>query len=226
MLKAVIFDFDGVITDSEVLHFNTFNQVLRRFDITISMQDYYKKYLGLSDFDLFKLFIEQGKLNLAPDEIGNLITEKNEAFETLAKTDGKIIEGVRDFLKMLDDNNIPMAICSGALLSEIELILDQANLRDYFKEIVSAEQVQIGKPNPEGFELTLKRLNDNLCADIQPDECVVVEDSNWGIDAAKTADMHIVAITNSYNADKLAIAEKVVSHLNELTIDNLQDLCK
>ena len=126
MLRAVIFDFDGVITDSEVLHFRTFNEVLAPHDIVITKSAYYSKYLGLTDLDLFTLMADRGQIERS--EINNLIKQKNQLFEELAKTEGHIIEGVRDLLQLLRDNNIRIAICSGALLSEIELVLQQANL--------------------------------------------------------------------------------------------------
>lgn len=225
MPGAVIFDFDGVITDSEVLHFRTFNKVLAEYDIVITKKSYYKNYLGLSDFDLFRLFAKRGTLELKGCQIEDLVKQKNELFEQLAKTEGKIIEGVRDLLVMLDDNNIPMAICSGALMSEIELILEDAGLRNYFEAIVSAEQVQIGKPNPQGFLLTLQKLNRHSRPELTANQCVVIEDSHWGLEAAKAAGMHTVAITNSYNPNQLTGAELIIDHLNELTIEGLQKLC-
>ena len=225
MLRAVIFDFDGVITDSEILHFRTFNKVLKQFKFQITLQDYYKNYLGLSDLDLFSLFSEKGYINIGTKSIKNLTGEKNELFEQLAKTEGKIIEGVRDFLEILSQNDIPIAICSGALLPEIELILDDAKLRHYFKVIVSAEHVKKGKPSPEGFLLAIKRLNSSIGDNILTKECIVIEDSRWGLEAAIAAKMHTIAVTNSYEAKELSMAEKIVSNLKDLTIDDLKQLC-
>jgi beta-phosphoglucomutase len=157
--------------------------------------------------------------------VESLAEEKTEIFEKLAKTEGKIIEGVREFLQMLHKNNIPMAICSGALLTEIELVLEQARLRSFFEVIVSAEFVKKGKPSPEGFLLTLKKLNHGRQNLISANQCVVVEDSHWGLEAAKAAGMHSVAVTNSYDADQLTLAEKIVAKLGELSISDLQKLC-
>ena len=225
MLKAVVFDFDGVITDSEILHFRTFNEVLSPYGFEITLQDYYKDYLGLSDFDLFKYLIDTGVLKISESEVENLIRQKNEIFEKLAKTEGKIIEGVRDFLGMLKQNNIRMAICSGALLSEIELILGDANLRDFFEVIVSAEHVNRGKPAPDGFLLTLEKLNKTSSSNIKGNECVVIEDSHWGIEAGQKAEMHVIAVTNSYDAKQLSTAERIVSGLGEISLGDLQQLC-
>ncbi len=225
MLRAIIFDFDGVITDSEILHLRAFNRVLAQHGVEISTKDYYKEYLGYTDIDCFTLLIQKGRLKIDEQQIENLIKQKNQVFEELAKTDGQIIEGVRDFLQMLKGNNIPMAICSGALRAEIELILEKAKLRDFFEVIVSAEQVKRGKPNPEGFLLVLKKLNQGQEQHIKAGQCIAIEDSHWGLKAAKAAGMHTVAVTNSYDAEQLVTAEKIVARLSELSINDLQDMC-
>ena len=225
MLKAVIFDFDGVITDSEILHLRAFNQSLVPYGIEISTKDYYTNYLGFSDFDCYKALIDNGLLKIDERQIGEIIGRKSKIFEELTKTEGRTIEGVHEFLQMLKDNNIPMAICSGSLLVEIEIMLEESKLRHFFAAIVSAEQVKNGKPHPEGFLLSLQKLNETCHPPIAANECIVIEDSHWGLQAGKAAGMHTIAVTNSYDAEQLTIAEKIVAHLNELTINDLQQLC-
>jgi len=240
MLRAVIFDFDGVITDTEALHLRAFNQVLAEHSVEITQKQYYDDYLGLTDLDCFKLLIRQGRLGLDCQAIGNLVNEKNRIFEELAKTEAVIIEGVDDFLQMLKQNDVAMAICSGALLPEIELILDQSRLRPFFSVIVSADQIQRGKPHPEGFLLALQKLNDTVISPqacprprsgagiqtpISPSECIIIEDSPWGLQAAKAAGMHNIAVTNSYDADQLQLAERIVTRLDALSLNDLEELC-
>ena len=232
MLRAVIFDFDGVITDSEILHLLAFNQILAQYGIEITTKDYYKDYLGLNDLDCFKLVMQEGQLKADCRGIENLVQQKNQVFEKLAKIEVRIFEGVHDFLQMLRQNDIPMAICSGAVLTEIELILEQARLGPFFAAIVSGDQVKNGKPNPEGFLLALQELNSSVIPaqaasrnPILPNQCIVIEDSHWGLEAGNAAGMHTVAITNTYEAEQLSMAEKIVARLSELTIDDLQQLC-
>src|SRR4030042_344952 len=108
MLKAVILDFDGVITDSEVLHLRAFNQSLVPYGIEISTKDYYTSYLGFSDFDCYKALIDNGLLKIDERQIAGIIKEKSKIFEELSKTEGRTIEGVHEFLQMFEKKNIPM----------------------------------------------------------------------------------------------------------------------
>ncbi len=265
MLRAVIFDFDGVITDSEILHFRAFNAVLAPYSFQLTKPEYYRTYLGMSDADCFRALIAEGRLRASPADrvegvglpnakqgvgdpvppsergqacpepgerdardtalVKSLGQQKTRLFEKLAKTEGKIIEGVREFLGMLSAAQVPIAICSGALRAEIELILEEGSLRKYFDVIVSAEEVERGKPDPEGFLLALEKLNDLWPEPITAERCIVIEDSHWGLKAAKAAGMRSIAVTNSYDAAQLRQADRVVARLDELTMDDLQRIC-
>jgi beta-phosphoglucomutase len=225
MLHAVIFDFDGVITDSEILHFRAFNAVLSHYGFQLTKQEYYKDYLGMTDADCYRALIAEGRLAIEEAQIQDLVQQKTRVFEQLAKTEGRVIEGVREFLDVLSAARIPIAICSGALRAEIELILEEAHLRGYFDVVVSAEEVKRGKPDPAGFLLALEKLRGVCPEPVAPEGCVVIEDSHWGLKAARAARMHTVAVTNTYGPDQLKLADKVVSRLDELTLDDLRQLC-
>jgi beta-phosphoglucomutase len=225
MLKAVIFDFDGVLVDSEKLHLQAFNRVFAKFNYQMSTQQYYDRFLGLSDRELLEAINKEKQLFLSENQLEQFLQEKAHTFKNLAMTQAAVISGVPEFLKMLADNKIPTAICSGALLPEIEMILKGANLRNFFDCIVSAEQVKKGKPDPEGFVLALKLLNKKTNQSIKPQDCVVIEDSHWGLEAAQAAGMRTIAVTNTYSADYLRPADKIVDNLDELTLDDLNALC-
>ena len=186
---------------------------------------YYKDYLGMSDKDCFKALIGEGRLRIQEAQIQGLVQQKTRVFEQLARTEGQIIEGVREFLDLLSAAQVPIAICSGALRAEIELILEEAGLRSYFDVIVSAEEVKRGKPDPEGFLLALKKLNDIWPEPIAPERCIVIEDSHWGLQAARAAGMRTIAVTNTYDAAQLKQADKIVARLDDLTMDDLQRIC-
>jgi len=225
MLRAVIFDFDGVIADSERLHLAAFNQLLAPYHIKIEQELYYRDYLGLTDLDLLKELLGKGLLKVEVEQINNLVEQKKQVFERLAGTQCSIFDGVPEFLQMLSKNNVVTAICSGAVRQDITAILKKGELRDFFEVIVSAELVEKGKPHPDGFILTLQKLNENRPESIAAGQCVVIEDSHWGLEAAKAAGMHTVAITNSYDVEQLSMAEKIVTSLNKLSIAALQRIC-
>jgi beta-phosphoglucomutase len=225
MLRAVIFDFDGVISDTERTHLQAFNKILAKYNIEISEADYYKDYLGLNDYEGFKEMAGAHNLQLGDDEIADLVTQKGKIFEELAKSQSNIIEGTAEFLGMLKQNGIKMAICSGAVRSDIDAILNGTGLPDFFEAIITADNVKESKPDPAGFNLALKRLNKRQEKKIQPAECIVVEDSPWGLEAANRAGMHTLAVTNSYTANELNMAEKTVATLGKVTIAELRGLC-
>jgi beta-phosphoglucomutase len=227
MLQAVILDFDGVIADTEPLHFRAFNEVLGRYDVEISKEAYYRDYLGYNDHDCFEIIKKANAANIGRTSIKSLMQQKSKAYLELIKDQPCVIDYVPDFLKALTANNLSIAICSGALRNEIETMLVNVRLLDFFEVIVSADEVKKGKPDPQGFLITLQMLNSRHPGKtIKAADCVVIEDSHWGLEAAQAAGMHTVAVANSYAEDKLAMAEMVVGSLSQLSITDLQKLCK
>ena len=227
MLKAVIFDFDGVIADAEPLHYSTFKQTLAEYyAVDLPKQRYYDEYLGYTDVECARAVARDYSLNLDDSGIYELVRRKTELFDKSANTKTTIIPGVTEFVKMLTKNHISFAICSGAFLNDIHLMLKNTDLAHSFDIIVAADHVNKGKPDPQGLFLTLDLLNKARPDKILRSQCVVVEDSRWGLQAAKTAKMHTIAVTNTYPAEQLrGFAEKVVSQLSNVTITDLQSLC-
>lgn len=226
MLRAVIFDFDGVISDSEPLHFEAFRQVLSDRGIEISKERYYADYLGYSDVDC--IWEMNTDLNLSLDQSGcdKLLHEKGVVFDELAARSNTIITGAGEFIEMLHANGILRAVCSGSLRHEIKLGLKGSGFADAFEVIVAAEDVRNGKPDPEGYLLALERLNELNGSGIAADECVVIEDSHWGLEAGRGAGMHTIAVTNTYSAAELAdYTDLTVAALGDISIENLQKLC-
>jgi len=226
MLKAVIFDFDGVICDSEFLHYQALNTIFNRFGVNIPKQVHWETYLGYSDLENIQAVNRDYDMGLDESQIIEQVAAKKLIFDELAKNDTKIIGGVAEFIEMLIAHNIRRAICSGALRSDIDLMLTGAQFADAFETIVSADDVTHGKPDPEGYQKALMQLNSKFKTPIQPAECIVIEDSHWGLEAAAAAGMHPVAVTNTYPYDKLnKKAKKVVNKLSELTMSDLQLVC-
>ncbi|AQT68543.1 Phosphorylated carbohydrates phosphatase [Anaerohalosphaera lusitana] len=224
MLKAVIFDFDGVMVDSEPLHFKAFQQVLADKGVKLSKEQYYTTYLGYSDYDCVAEVSRDFELELTDSEVEDLIKLKTVAFEDLARQDGCLIEGVREFVSMLCDKGIRMAICSGALRSDIDLLLRSTELTADFETIVTADDVVRSKPDPESYHKVLEGLK--AAKTIDSDECVVIEDSHWGLAAARAAGLKCIGVTNTYSAEALdGNADIIVDNLQDLKLDELNKLC-
>ncbi|NLH16375.1 MAG: HAD family phosphatase [Phycisphaerae bacterium] len=226
MLQAVIFDFDGVIADSEPIHCRAFLEVLPQFGFPLTEDMYYRDYLGYTDADALDVLSRDLKVPIDEATRRRALELKSRRFEELIQNEKPIISGVPAFVRMLHSNRIPLGICSGALRSDIDLILEGSELQGVFDVVVSADDVTKGKPDPQGFVLTLHRLSDTVGRSIPAESCVVIEDSLWGLQAAKTAGMKRIAVTHTYPSGQLAPqADRVVNSLGELTLSDLHSLC-
>jgi beta-phosphoglucomutase len=218
MLRAILFDFDGVLTNTEPVHLKAFQKILLKNGIKLSREDYYKEYLGMDDRGCFKkVFEDQGK-ELSLEQLKNLINQKNEIFMEEIRAGSLFYPGVKDLVSSLQGKYY-LGIVSGALGSEIKSLLQTIDLIKPFQVIVAADDVKNGKPDPEGFLLALKLLKRDfvLTSEILlPEECLVIEDSPWGIEGAKVAGMKCVALTTSYPAGSLKKADWILENLQEI----------
>lgn len=225
MLKAIIFDFDGVIADTEPLHLKAFQLTLQDHGIVLSDEEYFTRYLAYDDRTLFKELFKHRSIEHDESKIADFMSQKSRHFESVLKGNILIIEGIPEFISMLK-NRYPLSIGSGALRAEILEILEYAGLRDNFDIIVSADDTQRCKPDPEVYLRVLRELNslDSVSNEILADECLVIEDSTSGIQAARSAGMKCLAITNSYSAAELSEADLVVDSLKGITAIEIEDL--
>jgi beta-phosphoglucomutase len=214
-LKAIIFDFNGVIVDDEPLHLELFRRVLGEEGVGLSDEDYHAKYLGYDDRGCFVAALtDAGKVEAATSAafIQELIDRKAAYYRRAIEERFLLFPGVVELVRRVA-TRYPLAIASGALRGEIELVLERGGIRECFKEIVAAEDVSACKPDREGYVKALAALNAGLGAAIQAAECLVIEDSVAGVEAARAAGMRCVAVTNSYAAAELAGADAVVTTL-------------
>jgi beta-phosphoglucomutase len=225
VLKAVIFDFDGVIADSEPCHLAAFNHILSEFGIEITTEQYYTSYLGFTDYELLEDVRRHYKTDYNGRSIETLAEQKAEVFQKLVKQTDHLIDGVKEFISKLKKNGIRLAINSGAIRADIEIMLQGSGLENSFEVIVSADDIAKGKPDPQGYLLALKLLNEKSAGLLTAGQCIAIEDSRWGITSAKKAGMQVIAVTNSYTAGELTGADLVVDSLTQLDIGDLQKLC-
>jgi beta-phosphoglucomutase len=212
--RAIIFDFDGVIADSEPLHLAAFQQALEPEGIILTTEAYYADYLGYDDYDAIVAALREAGRPPTEENVQALMAAKAEHFLALVRDGVRILPGVPAFVRD-SAARAPLAVASGALRREIELILAYAGLRKAFEAIVSAEDVSEGKPAPESFLTALERLKERV-PDLQPGECLVIEDSRAGVEAARRAGMRCLAVTNSYPASELGAADVVVPSLEKV----------
>ncbi len=224
MLRAIIFDFDGVVADSEPTHLAVFQQVLGEMGFFLSAEEYYAEYLGYDDKGCFRAFLTAHGQSPSDKTVDELVVSKARAYLDHIKQNLIIFPGVRELVREAASRH-RLAIASGALRSEIEYVLECAGIRKEFEHITSAEDVRHGKPNPEPFLHALDSLNraaktaqDRLA----PDECLVIEDSIPGIRAAQAAGMKVLAVANTHTIQDLHEAEALTQSLADVRLPELE----
>lgn len=215
-LRAVIFDFDGVIADDERIHMAGFRHALALHGLELSEAAYFERYLGFDDRDGFRAMLRDLGGDADEATVTNLMQEKERVFRELVRERVRIFPGVRELLTNLraGEDPLPTAIGSGALGSEIRLILAIAELGGFFDAIVAADDVDVGKPDPQTFLRACELLAVGSPG-LRPEHCLVIEDSTSGLAAGRAAGMRTVGVANSYAAGELD-ADLVVESLELL----------
>jgi HAD superfamily hydrolase (TIGR01509 family) len=224
VLRAIIFDFNGILINDEPVHLEMFQRVLKEEGIALDDKDYYARYLGLDDRGCFQAVFKDHGRELEESSLAQLIRRKALYYRASIGKKLTVFPGVRDLIPALA-SSLPLAIASGALRSEIQMMLESIGLDKYFQAIVSAEDTREGKPGPEIFVKALALLNQRqIGKPIQPPECLVVEDSKEGILAARRAGMKCLAVPNSLPVEELHAADAVVNGLDQVNLSFLQRL--
>ena len=223
MLRAIIFDCDGVIADTEPLHLAMFQRVLEQEGIELTREEYYGKYLALDDRSCFTTIHRDRGVPISREKLARLIEQKADFLEPVMRDRLHIFPGVVEFIREAW-LRYPIAVASGALRHEVELVLHHAGVRTCFQVIVAAEDVVMGKPDPEPFLNACAQLSASQVESFGPHECLVIEDSMPGVRAAHLAGMRCLAVTNSYPEDRLVDADRVVHSLAGLAPQELEDL--
>jgi len=223
-LQAIIFDFDGVIADSEPLHFRAFQQALAEDGHELEPNEYYARYLGYDDVGMFQAFAEDHGLPMDAARVAGLVARKGAKLQAMMHAGSVLFPGAVEFVRTAA-SSVPIAIASGALRHEIVEVIEAAGVAHLFAAIVASGDTPESKPSPEPYRLAFERLRDATGAPLDPQRCVAIEDSRWGLESARGAGLRCVGVTNSYPADELRGAELVVSGLQALTLDALDRLC-
>ena len=223
-LHAIIFDFDGVIANSEPLHLRAFQSVLAEHDIHLSPDDYYARYLGYDDVGMFQKLAADRGFDWNERHVAALVARKGVKLQDLLHAGAVLFPGAADFIRRAAAA-VPVAIASGALEHEIVEVLTAANLAGLFSAIVASGDTAESKPSPEPYRLAFLRLRERSGLDLDPGRTVAIEDSRWGLASAQGAGLRCVGVTSSYAAHELPGAELTVSALADLELEMLDALC-
>ena len=220
MLQAIVFDFDGVIVDSEPLHYRAFLAVGRPLGVSFSYDEYLAEYVGFDDRDAFRHMLASAGQPVDEAAVAELCERKQPAFDELVERepDGRAF-AIPGSLELIDECHaagFPMAIASGATRADIELMLHKLGRRDRFDIIVTADDVARSKPDPASYALAAERLG------VAPGSCLAIEDTAAGLASAAAAGLQTLALTTTTDADALTQAARVLPDLSGVTLDQLR----
>ncbi len=228
MLRALIFDFNGVLVDDEPLHFRLFQRVMGEEGLDLPEESYFERFLGFDDRDCLTAVLTEAGESSDTARVMRLIARKAAYYREEIRREGyPFFAGGLELVDAAASRGWILALVSGALRDEVEGALDQAGRRELFKTLVTAEDVTHGKPHPEGYRRALHELNslpplpERL---LHPHEVAAIEDSPAGLEAAHVAGLRTIGITHTYEADRLAEAEAVVEDLTAVTPEDLESL--
>jgi beta-phosphoglucomutase len=220
-LRAAVFDFDGVIVDSEPLHFRSLHDALLEDGVLITREEYWGSYLAYDDRGAIRLALEHHGQEAPPARVARIEGVKSARFAELIPQI-PVFDGAPELVRALA-SELPVAIASGARHDEIEAILMGLGLRDSFSALVGADDVARTKPDPAPYLEAARQLAGRADG-LRPDECVAFEDSVPGIASALGAGMRVVGVANSYPAEELRSAHRVVGSLSGLATRELRVL--
>jgi len=225
-LKAIVFDFDGVIANSEPLHYRAYAAVLARAGVTLTEREYYARYLGFDDVGAFGAIGRDRGLAWTEAEVRGLVERKAVDLEALERDVSVLFPGAADAIRRAAAR-VPIAIASGARGEEIRRVLTRERLDTFFAAVVSAEDTPLSKPAPEPYLHALAQLRAAAGSPLDAAECVAIEDSRWGLESARAAGLRTIAVTNTYDAATLtAFADLVIPSLEAIDLDVLAALCR
>lgn len=214
MLKAIIFDMDGVIIDSEPLHFEVEKALAEKLGGKLD-DDLHETFVGTTDYSMWDKLKKMFDFQPSVEEIVEL---KKEMFvERIDEV--KLMDNFRELVSSMYDEGYPMAVASSNNRKIVDMIIEKFDLVKYMKFVISGEEVDKGKPDPEIFLTAAKKMN------VEAEDCLVIEDATSGVKAAKAAGMKCVGLKNPDHGNQdLSEADLIINNLNELNLNIMKEL--
>jgi beta-phosphoglucomutase len=209
MLQGVVFDFDGVLANSEPLHLRAFQAVLSSRGLVLSAQEYYEVYVGFDDETVFREVARERRLGVGPEWAAQLIAAKSAVMQSLLASASPLFVGASRAVRDLAAR-VPVAVASGAQRREILQVLEGEDLVDVFTAIVAAGETPLGKPAPDPYRRAVELIAIETGTPIEPANVVAVEDSIQGLESARSAGLLAVAVSTTYRPEVLVEAQAVL----------------
>ena len=215
---ALVFDFDGTIADTEQAHFEGIRRVLQDEGLPLDWDLYHSRYIGFDDRGAFAARYADEGMSLSPEHLARLIDKKARLFPELVAGQGlEPYPGVSDLMAEASGRGIPVALCTGALMSDVEPLLKMFGLWERLQVRITAGETPRGKPDPLPYRMAVERLA-ALAPGLKAADCIAFEDTPAGIRSANAAGLRTVAVTNTHARELLAEAWLVVPTLKGVGI--------
>lgn len=215
MIKAVIFDMDGTVVETTMTHdFPVWTELLKDYGVLLSLS-VFQNFLGKKASEILRQFVP----NITEEQIETSLQKRDVLLSKSINEKGlKTTSGLTGFVQRLQKNGCKVALATGAGRKKVNIIFQHISLQKYFPVIITADDVEKGKPHPDLFLQAAEKLG------VNPEDCLVIEDANNGIEAARRAGMKCIVITTTHKKEELTTADKIIDSFDDLEAEDLEKI--
>ncbi|MCX7822190.1 MAG: HAD family phosphatase [Syntrophobacterales bacterium] len=224
VIESVFFDCDGVLVNTEPLHYRAFLKVVKPYGALFDYKTYTDRYIGFDDRDAFRAIMFDYPVSFREEDIPKLVERKNAYILEEASLGVDTFNGVVPFVRSIHEAGVPLGLVSGSLRKEVEAFLSYLGILELFSIFITAEDVSHSKPSPESYQRALKKMAETLQRDLTPSRCIAFEDTPAGIESAKGAGIRVVAVEHSFDKSYLNQADLVIPSFEGMSFSILGQL--